>query len=220
MFAAIRFSTFKGNSNYFKSQFVSDFYKEYLVAKRIGSQSFKDFYSNFQFGNKGITLIDTDPITMSKMEPYIDETLLEYNLVSKHLNMPIEVSEMPTDINDMQFNREYAISNPTSVEKIEGGYATLSPETIAVKNEVRNFVRTPIGIFEYDFQTGDIAFYNKLSEGSENYNSYGEYKVKPSSSIDARDYGNLETTPTEFIKAKKYYSKSELAQIDKNNFSC
>lgn len=218
--AEVKYSNFKGDYNYLKAQFVSDFYKQYLKEKKAASIEFKDFYSNFRFDEKGITLINTDPITLAKMEPHTSQTLKNYNLISKNLNMPLKATEVLVDKNDMQFNREYAISNPSSVEKVKGDYSILSPETIAVKGEVKNFLKTPSGLFEYQYQIGDVALYNKLPEGNEYYNSYGQHESKPTSSVDARDYGNLESIPSNFVEAKKYYTKEELEQINENSFSC
>ena len=218
--AEVKHSNFSGDYNYLNTQFVSDFYKMYLKEKKAMSAEYKDFYSNFRFDEKGITLVNTDPITLAKMEPYRSPELEQYNLISKNLNMPLKGLEITIDKNEMQFNRENAISNPTSVDKVKGDYTILSPETIAVKGETKAFVRTPKGVFEYEYQIGDVALYNKLPEGDEYYNSYGQHPLKPNSSIDVKDYGNMESIPGKFVEAKKYYSKEELKEINESNFSC
>lgn len=213
-------SNFTGDFNYLTKQFVSDFYQRYIREKKSNSQLYKNFYKNFTINEKGIVLLDSDPLTISQIEPYIDENLSMYNLISKNLNLPLNDLEIIIDRDEMQFRREYAISNPSSVEKIKGEYMTVSPETIAVRNETNTFVKTPSGIYEYDYQMGDVAFYNKLPEGSQYYNSYGQHRVKSDSSVDVRDYGNLEIIPENFVRARNFYSKKELEEINKNNFNC
>lgn len=215
-----RVSEFKTDYKYMTEEYPSDFYKEYLKEKRAGSEEFKNFYSKFTIGERGITLKNNDPITLDTIKMYSGEAFEQYNLVSKHLGIPIE---QPTDsilVEEVQYNREYAISNPSSVKKLKGDFITLSDKTIAVRNEVENIVKTPTGLYEIDYQSGDVVFYNKLPEGNPNYNSYGQHKSKTFSDVNVTKYSEMEITPESFIKAKNYYTQKELQKINDENFNC
>lgn len=205
---------------YITENYPSDFYKEYLTEKRLGSGEFVNFYSNFMVGERGITLKNSDPITINKIKMYMGEALSQYNVVSKHLNIPIEGGVSSETIEDMQYNREFAISNPASVSKIKGDFIKISDKTIAVRNEVKNIIKTPVGLYELDYQSGDVMFYNKLPEGNTNYYSYGQHKSKTFSDVNVMGYSAMEITPDSFVEAKNYYTKKELEEINKENFNC
>jgi len=215
-----RVSEFKTDYKYMTEEYPSDFYKEYLAEKRAGSEEFKNFYSNFSIGERGITLKNSDPITLNTIKMYSGEAFEQYNLVSKYLGMPIEENIDSILIEEMQYNREYAISNPSSVKKLKGDFIVISDKTIAVRNEVESIIKTPTGLYEIDYQSGDVMFYNKLPEGNPNYNSYGEHKAKTFSDVDVTKYSEMEITPESFIKAKNYYTKKELDKINEENFNC
>lgn len=218
--APIKFSAFNGNFEYLTKAFASDFYKEYIKEKRKNSEVFKNFYSNFDITDKGIVLKENDPITISKMEPYMTENIQMYNLISKNLNLPLYATQVSENLNEMEFKREYAISNPNTVPKLKGDFMVMSSETIAVRNEVEPIIKTPTGIYEIDYQAGDVAFYNKLPEGNSNFNSFGQYKIKTDSSLDLREYSEMEIRVEDFTKAKNFYSKKELEDINEKFFSC
>lgn len=205
---------------YITEEYPSDFYKEYLAEKRAGSEEFTNFYSNFMVSEKGITLKNSDPITINNIRMYMGEALSQYNIVSKHLDIPIEEEVDSPVVEDMQYNREYAISNPGSVPKLKGDFIKISDKTIAVRNEVENIVKTPTGLYELDYQSGDVMFYNKLPEGSADYHSYGQHKSKTFSDVNTMGYSAMEITPESFITAKNYYTKKELEEINKENFNC
>lgn len=218
--ARTKASTFKTDYKYMTEEYPSDFYKEYLAEKRAGSEEFKNFYSNFSIGERGITLKNNDPITLNSIKMYSGEAIEQYNLVSKYLNLPIEELQDSILVEEMQYNREYAISNPSSVKKLKGDFIVISDKTIAVRNEVENIIKTSTGLYEIDYQSGDVMFYNKLPEGNPNYNSYGEHKSKTFSDVDVTKYSEMEIKPEDFIKAKNYYTKKELEKINTENFSC
>lgn len=216
--AEIKASNFEGDINYLTTQYVSDFYKDSIKEKNKNSQKYKDFYSNFTIGEKGIILLNDDPITISKIEPYIDNNLAMYNMLSKNLNLPLNTTEIAQDKDEMQYRREYVINNPSSVKKLKGEYSVISSNTVAIKNETENFVKTPAGVYEYVYQIGDVALYTKLPQGNEFYNEFGKY-LKPESNVDVTAYSNLEIIPLSFVEAKNYYTKAELEEINKN-FNC
>lgn len=216
----LKYSNFNGDYDYLTTAFASDFYKNYITEKRKNSVIYKNFYSNFEINDKGIVLKSNDPITISKVMFYVTEDLQNYNLISKNLNLPITLDFIKEDITEMEFNREYAISYPKSVQKLKSDFAVISPETIVVRDEVRPIIKTLNGLYELDYQTSNNSFYNKLPVGNSNFNSYGQYRTKTQSSVDVRSFSDLDTKPLEFIEAKDYYTKSELQEINKKYFNC
>lgn len=218
--AIAKYTTFTGDYDYLTTAFASDFYKRYITEKRANSPLFRNFYSNFDITDKGIVLKNNDPITINKVMFYVTEDLQNYNLISKNLNLPLTTDFVKEDITEMQFNREYAISNPKSVPKLIGEFAVVSPETIVVKDEVRPIIKTLNGLYEIDYQTSNNSFYNKLPNGDSNFNSFGQYNSKSNSSVDVKNYTNLDTKPLDFIQAKNFYSKAELQEINKKYFNC
>ena len=213
-------SLFNGDYNYITKVFTSKFYVDMLKEKRKFSDMFKNFYSNFEISNKGITLKNSDPITLANIQPYISEDLYMYNLLSKNLNIPVYEQSDKIDLDEMQFKREFAISNPESVEKLKSDFMIVSPITIAVKNETRPIIKTFDGLYEIDYNSGNVTFYNKLPEGNENFNSYGQHKVKTDSDVDLRTYQVADIKPEKFFQAKNFYTKSELEKINKEHFKC
>lgn len=207
------------NYTYLTEEYPSDFYVEYLKEKQKNSEAFKNLYSKFDVNEKGIVLLSNDPLTLATIEPYITFELAQYNLVSRNLNIPIKQTE-DVEVSEMQFNRENAINNPDSVPKVKGDFSIISSTTIAVRNEVENFVQTPNGVYEFDYQIGDVAFYNILPKPNPYYNSYGQHKIKTESNVDVRGLGSMELRPESFIKAKNYYNMKELEQINQQFFEC
>lgn len=214
-----QFIQFNGDYNYYTQEYPSDFYKEYLREKKANTAIFKNYYSKFDITENGIELIENDPITVDNLMQYISEDMRQYNMVSKNLNLPLDTIK-DADFNGMIYNRENAISNPNSIPKLNKDFTILSPITIAVKNETETFVRTPVGVFEIDYQIGNVTFYNILPKGDSKYNSLGMYKTKTDSDLNLNEYGFLQDNPESFIKAKNYYSQSELKKINKEHFGC
>ena len=102
-----------------------------------------------------------------------------------------------------------ALVNPSSVQKVKGEFLYLEPEVVAIKNEVESMVRTPRGVFEYMYGQGNVGFYGKVIS-----------EERPLSDMNYKQYTYLENSPELFQKAKNYYSKTELDEINKDNFEC
>jgi len=212
---------FKGDYSYLTQEYPSDFYKQWLREKNKNSELFKNFYSNFVVTKNGIELVNSDPITVQNVMRYATDELKEYNLLSKRLNLPIDqADEDVIDFNEMIYNRQQAISNPESIGKLTKPYTVISPITLAVKNETTNFVRTPIGVYEIDYQIGNVSFYNLLPTSDSRYNSIGQYRTKTQSDVNLDEYRYLQDTPEAFTEAQNYYSSAELSRINKKYFGC
>lgn len=215
-----KYQQFTGNYQYLTEEYPSDFYKELLKEKRANSDLYQNFYRNFTVTKNGIELINNDPITVQQIMRYAPDYLKQYNLLSKSLNLPLENNGSIVDFNEMIYNRQQAVSNPESVAKLNKDYTILSPITIAVKNENSNFVRTPAGVFEIDYQIGNVSFYNILPKGDTRYNSFGLHRTKTQSDLNLDDFTYLQDTPEVFTRAQSYYSAAELKRINEKHFGC
>lgn len=200
--------------------------EEYLkkdFVQHIGRWILETQNKNFQITENGIELVNTDPI--SKAEAILSipqdwkEDFAQYDNLSKKLNLGLKQEEdVQQEFDKEKENRLEAINNPNAVPKLKGEYSYIEGGVLAAKNEANNIVRTPAGIFEMSYESGNVKFFNKLTP------SEGSYKTieaeKPFSDIDYKKYTHLETTPEVFKHSKEYYSKAELKQINDDYFEC
>lgn len=216
----IKKASFTGDYQYLTGKFTSDFYKQYLREKKRNTKDFKNFYSEFDVTEKGIVLKSNDSLTVSKVSLYLTEDLKQYNLISKNLDIPVDEIQIPADLEDRDYKREFYISNPDAAPKLKGSYQKISEETIAAKNSLQPFVKTNEGIYEIEHSAGDVTFYTKLPEGDKNFNEWGQHLVKPDSDINVIEYSELETAPSKYVEISNYYNKAELKEINNKYFDC
>jgi hypothetical protein len=200
--------------------------EEYLkkdFVKYIGKWILETQNKNFKITENGIELVNTDPVSKAEAIASIPqdwkEDFAQYDNLSKTLNLGLEQEDdVQQEFDKEKENRLEAINNPNEVPKIKGEYSYIEGGVLAAKNESNNIVRTPAGIFEMSYESGNVKFFNKLTP------SEGSYKTieaeKPLSDIDYSKYTHLETTPEVFKHSKKYYSKEELKKINDEYFGC
>lgn len=151
----------------------------------------------YKITKNGLELVSQDEITRSRAEL----TLPEYLKQEEKEEVIVE------DLNKER--RLEALVNPSSVQKVKGEFLYLEPEVVAIKNEVESMIRTPRGVFEYMYGQGNVGFYGKVTS-----------EERPLSDMNYKQYTYLENSPELFQKAKNYYSKVELDEINKDNFEC
>ena len=151
----------------------------------------------YKITKNGLELVSQDEITRSRAEL----TLPEYLKQEEKEEVIVE------DLNKER--RLESLVNPSSVQKVKGEFLYLEPEVVAIKNEVESMVRTPRGVFEYMYGQGNVGFYGKVVS-----------EERPLSDMNYKQYTYLENSPELFQKAKNYYSKAELDEINKDNFEC
>lgn len=218
------FNNFDGSEAYLTTDFISDFYQEYLAEKIKDSKLFKDFYSNFTVNEKGIVLVKDDAITVGVIKDYLKERkvkkakdLANYSLLSNHLPNLKVATEQSSDYS-REFFRNLYTNNPMSLEKLRQDYSVLGANTILIKNSTENFVRVKGGVMELMTTKGGVSFYEKIGENK------GEYKTfkseEPILSVDSSQYGTEEVSSEDFIKAEKYYTKKQEGEIDDEYLAC
>ena len=114
--------------------------------------------------------------------------------------------------------RDRVINNPNSVKKLEGSYLNLEDGVLAVRDVTDTFIRTPKGVYEMIYESGNVKFYGQLPEATSDYKVFGA--EAPLSDIDFSKYNYLETSPSLFKTMKKYYTKAELDKINEDFFGC
>lgn len=152
----------------------------------------------FKITKNGLELISEDLITKERGE------LTLPNYLKTEQEQPI----VEEDINKIRRSEVY--NNPLIVKKLKSDYLYVDNLTIAVKNSTDSFIRTPKGVFELTYTLDNISFYGLLESASE----------KPLSDINFKSFDYLSTSPELFKKAKNYYSKTELEEINSENFNC
>jgi len=200
-------------SDYLTGDFVKEF-NLYL----LGSNN-----KYFKITDKGIELVNNDPISRMEAKLSIPESLKEslaqYDTISKHLNLGLESNlDNYEEFKSENEQRVYAVNNPNSVPKLTGEYTYIEEGILAAKNEPNTFVRTPIGVFELLYEMGNVKFFTKLPDSNTNY-KISEIE-KPLTDIDFNKYAYLQNTVDLFKESKNSYTKKELEQINKDYFSC
>lgn len=198
---------------YLITEFVKEFNKWVLETEN----------KYFKVTEKGIELTEKDPLSKEEAILTVPEEFLkdlsEYDALSKNLNLGIESKELVFEDYDSQSQqRDFFANNPNYAKKLSGDYLYIEDGVLAVKNETETFVRTPQGVFEMIYEAGNVKFYNKLPSIDSNFKLIG--LEKPLSDINFNKYQYLENSPSEFKKAKNYYTKQELQQIDDEYFNC
>ena len=101
------------------------------------------------------------------------------------------------------------VKGEITLPKITTDYTIIEDEVLMTKNNTQQFLRTPIANYELVFQEGNLSFFKEIIGIEKNLTD-----------VDFTKYINEATKPENYIKAKPYYSKKELQEINNNYFSC
>jgi hypothetical protein len=182
-------------------------WKEYLGFDKNIPQQIKEIPETIKEDNKWL-LKSENPyfkITPYGIEPISNDPLTLERAEMAHPKKE-ETKEKDFDINGKQ--RKEVLRNPLSVPKLKSDHLYFD-DILSVRNETANFVRTPKGVYELLYNSGNVSFYSKVVSEAKNYRE-----------VDFSKYDYLETTPELFSKTKNYYTKSELEGINNKNFDC
>ena len=206
-------SNFIGNYQYLTEEFPSDFYSKFLVEKKINSKLFRDFYSNFEINEKGINIVNTDPISMRNIRIYADENLRQYSILSKQ--MPNISDDLSND--ESISERDNVVNNPQSLEKFQGKIHKLNNNEVIVKNNTEDFVKIGNDIYESVAKQGNLNHFVKLEKNNSDY--YAVEVKAPQTKLKLSDYNYLnESINSEKFKTIKdlYKPKKQEVVKDKN----
>lgn len=207
---------FTGNATYLTNDFVGDFYRKGLKEKAKESNLWKDFYINFKVTNKGLELVNDDPITLDSIQPYVTEDLKNYSLLSKSMtNLNLEEVEV---IDNKNSRRSFVSAYSASLNKFDGNLSILDNNNLVIKNINNEFIKLKNDIYENVSSIGNLTLYTKLDKTAGNFINFNV--EAPISNFFLEDYLYLDNKPEEFIKAKSYLSKQEKEDLANNEFEC
>lgn len=211
---------FEGNQQYLENEFPTDFYKEMLKQKINNSPQYQNFYSHFTINQKGIQLINQDPITLDTIQTWIEEikptianNLKQYSLISKQLPRLISAE---TEITAKESQRALAVNYPLQIPKLNAQSFRVGEENVIAKNTTQEFIRIGTETYENTATIADLTLYTKLPVNDSVYNRYGI--KQPSSDISLQEYAHLESRGE--IKFKSYLNQKERTNINQENFNC
>lgn len=217
------YNAFIGNEGYLTSDYISDFYSEYLQEKIKKSEVFNNFYSKFSINERGIRLEKTDGITVGIIEDYLNaglvrqaENFRNYSLLSRQ--MPTFKTTTETSEINRDSRRNIYSSNPNSLDLSRDSYTRHTDTTVSIKGATEGFIRLRDGVYEMITAEDGNTFYEKLYPSSEIYKTYNA--EQPTLSVDPSQFGAQEATENkEFTTVEKNFSKKEEEEIN-SNFEC
>lgn len=178
-------SNFTGDYQYLTEEFPSDFYSKFLAEKKKNSKLFRTFYSNFEINEKGINIVNTDPISMRNIRIYADENLRQYSILSKQ--MPNISDDLSND--ESISERDNVVNNPQTLKKFQGKIHKLNNNEVIVKNNTEQFIKIGDTIYEAIEVLGNLTHFVKLENEVTQYHKVGI--GQPTSSLKLADYNYL-----------------------------
>jgi hypothetical protein len=219
----MKYSNFNGDFQYLTTEFIADFNKASIRAEQSGNRAYEEFYSNFEIDGNGITLKNTDEITMETVRDYIDkgvlgevgENLVQYSIISKNSGLDL-IKDAETKFETDEFLRDFYVNNPKMAPKVST-YTAVEPGVIAVKGAPK-FINTSQGLFEAVSELGNVGFYAKLPKNTTGYNMMGV--EKPELGIELSKYSHLQSIPKSSVRISKKITRAEEQRINKEKFNC
>ncbi|AGO47571.1 structural protein [Cellulophaga phage phi4:1] len=186
------------NEGYLMTEFIADFNKESIKEKRKGSKKFDRFYKNFEINEKGIELINNDPVSLKLMESYMDDNIKNYLSITDQLE-----TVLYDDIVTRDLKRRYNLEYPKSLPIFDKNYTKVNVDTISSKESL-DFIRlADNSVFENTETIGDTNFYSRV-----------ESLEAPQLNLDPKDYEHLQNSESK-TTFKNFYSKAVEEEIDK-----
>lgn len=211
----VNLDNFTGDFNYLTDGFVADFHVDMIKEEKSNSKKWNNFYSLFDFNDKGLFIKNEDSYSMSMIELYADENLRQYSLISRQMpNLVVEEQE----VNSLQKDRDVIVNNSDILPLYKGTSYSIDASNVILKGATSKFIKLQDGVYEAVQNNGDLTLYSKLEITKEEYYQVGV--KQPTPNIDINDYNNLKNTPEKFIKNSNLKSKEEKDKIKRNNFDC
>lgn len=208
------------NTEYLKTEFISDFNKKILKEKSKQSKAYKEFYSNFRISSNGITAISNDPIARNLAEKYLEENedLVQYMKLHKQgVSYDKEIIKDP--IRDDLFLRNYYSNYPEALRPYKGDYREVDNSTLTASSK-SPFIRISKGIYEFVKAAGKVGIYGRLATNMSMYKEYDMGMSPPTLSENVSKLKSIETSSGANIEINNLYSEKESKEIDKNHDNC
>lgn len=209
------------NQEYLKTDFIADFNKKLLKEKLKNSQEYQEFYSNFEIDKLGVRLRNTDPITLSKIESYLNENkdLVNYlNLHKNEININLDTN-LESQLEDKVFSRNLYSNYPELVKPFKGDYNQLSNDALTADTK-EPFIKVSTGVYEIIGGIGSKGVYGKLNEIPGVYKSYNKNLRPPELSIEISELTAIDTNIDADIEINNLYDTNEENQINNEYDNC
>lgn len=209
-----------GNINYLKTDFIADFNKKALKEKLKNSEIYNDFYKNFRISSIGITLINQDPITLNKMDKYLEDNVDLINYLKLH-KQGVELTKIERKeiITDDLFLRNYYTNFPTVLPAYKGDYSSLSDNTLIAKTK-DPFIRLNGGIYELVNGMGMQGIYGRLEVNEGIFKNYDTTMPPPLLDIEISEIASIDSNIEQDIKITHLYNEEEKTEINNKYDNC
>lgn len=198
------------NIEYLQTEFISDFREKQIKEKQKDSEAYKKYYSNFNISNQGIEMINTDPISLLEMEPYIEDNMKDYMRLKKSF---IGESDTYEGVITDNMKRSYYSNFPESLPVFEGNYQIVSNRTVATR-ENESFIKIDNKVYELIETLGEYNFYSQLDTNPSLYKEYSPDTTKPELDVDISNYSYSVSEQVDEMDISSFYTQEESEDID------
>jgi hypothetical protein len=167
----------------------------------------------------GIELKSNDPITLSKIDKYLDDNrdLVDYLRLKKQ-GIDLRPSEEQVFADEL-FLRNYYSNFPTALKAFKGNVSKLSDNTLLADTK-DPFIRIKDGLFEFIQGVGGKGVYTRLETNDSEFKIYDESMSPLEIDIDITEISALETNFDTETEINNIYTQEEKDQIDKEKDNC
>lgn len=207
------------NQVYLKTDFIADFNVKMLKSKALNDLEYQEFFSNFEISSMGIELKSNDPITLSKIDKYLDDNrdLVDYLRLKKQgINLIPNNAQVNSD---ELFLRNYYSNYPTALKAFKGNITKLSANTLLADTK-DTFIRTRDGLFELNQAIGGKGVYTRLEVNDSDFKVYDETMSPAELDIDISEISAIETNFDTDAEVNNTYTQEEKDQIDNEEDNC
>ena len=162
---------------------------------------------NLEFSDKGITIKNTDPISIQELNNYLEnnQDLRNYFRLNKN-NKNINFELNTTGESDNIVSERDLIANGKIIEEFKDNFRKINSETIQAETE-KQFIR--IGKDTFEKVTNNLFAKLEINES----NFYQTNVERPVLNVNSSDYISQKTAPKVEIKNK--YSQKESEELDR-----
>ena len=200
------------NAQYLSTEYISDFRSAQIKAKQKNSRAYQNYYSNVRVTERGLELINSDPISMLKMQPYMDQQMKDYMSLHKY-NFQQEVVPNERPVTKL-VKRNYYVNYPEALPIFRGEYSTLSNRSLEAKS-TEDFIKVNGQIYEAVKGPGQYTFYSQLDTNPEDYKNYTTDLSMPELDVEVSDY-QYSTDQQTAPEVTAFYTQQEEQSINES----
>ena len=203
-----------------KKNFAHEFATKINKEKKLGSVAYRNFYSNFKVDRKGVRL--KEGVDMESLpQEFVEKNLIEYSLISKHVNFNFPQNESTTQsVEDKILD---AVNNPSIIPSPNAEVFSTDIETEVVTKTEADFLKINKDIYQRVFtdKVSNNAIFKKVKHNANRdfFATFVERGTtdKPMSYLKTFDQ-TVEVTDA--IEIDSYLSGKQLKKAEDKNFDC